>query len=363
VTSGFGWAVFAAMGVLTLGSCWAASASHTGATSAGAEAISVPTNPVSADAGLVKVQERTQWIPLRSGAEVNFLNASEAVGGGQKTLIANFATKTPAVLKQPAKLIESSDELFGRFVILTAEQNGYGQVVINVKKDAVKPGQPAFEDFVYARGANTVWLRQAGKEKWKVAQNPAYEAKPLQVLTLPGLGKIEIEAIAEIQPPSGARKALGIDIRTDTPSKNQLMKYREIRATWMEADRTTLLQRGYDLIAIQSFTTKRLGRFQVRDMAYVQIQREAGKGWPDMPALPPSAKSKRPLTAEGPQMDPAVLTAAISQAFQIAPGGLADPLATAVANLEVGEAAAVANLAPADPDVQARAFKVSTQPE
>jgi hypothetical protein len=350
-------AVSISIAVLAPAAVWASGASP------GTEAIAVPVAAPAAETGLVKVQERTQWIALRSGIEIAFVGASEQTASGQKTLIANFQAKNPSVLKQPAKLIESADELFGRFVILTADQNGYARAVINVKKDGAKPGQPAFEDFIYVRGANTVWLRQAGKEKWKIAQNPAYEVKPLQVLNVPGLGKIEIEAIAEIQPPAGARKALGIDIRTDTPNKNQMMKYREIRATWLEADRATLLQRGYDLVAIQSFTAKRLGRFQVRDMAYVQIQRESGKGWPDMPSLPPSAKSRPPLTAQGPQLDPNVLTAAIAQAFQVAPGGLADPLATAVANLEMGEAAAVANLAPADPEVQARAFKVSTQPE
>jgi hypothetical protein len=313
--------------------------------------------------GVVKVQSgASDWIGLRNGVEVAFLGAGETKAGAQRALFANFASKDPALVKQPAKVIDAADELFGRFVLLTAEQNGFSRVVVNVKKGDVKSGgatTPVYEDFVYIRGANTVWLRQAGNEKWKVAQNPKFEAPPVQVLTIPGIGKIEVEAIAEINPPNNARRAIGIDIRTDTPNKNQLQKYREIRATWLEADRATLQQRGYDLVAFQNFTAKRLGRFQVREMSFVQIQREQGKGWPDMPLLPPNKRSKPPLTAEAPAIDPEILTAAIGKAFQIAPGGLADPAATVVANLELVEDVAIASLAPVDAELNAKAFKVS----
>lgn len=314
------------------------------------------------EAQAIPVQNAQSWIALRNGVEVSFQGAGEAAGAAQRTLFANFSAKDPAVLKQPTKIIPAADELFGRFVILTADQSGFSRVVINVKKgDATVNGKtvPLYEDFVYVRGANTVWLRQAGKEKWKVAQDPKFDAPTVQVLNIPNLGRIEVEAIAEIHPVNGARRAVGIDLRTDTPNKNQLQKYKEIRATWMEADRASLLQQGFDQVAFQSFTAKRLGRFQVRDMAYVQIRREQGKAWPDMPLTPPTKKSRTPLTAEGPAIDPEILTAAIGKAFQIAPGGLADPAATALAALELVEDVAVASLAPVDPDLNAKAFKVS----
>lgn len=312
------------------------------------------------------VQTATTWIALRNGVEMSFAGAGELPAAGQRTLFANFMAKDAAVLKQPTKILDAADELFGRFVILTADQSGFTRAIINVKKGEVKTGGktvPVYEDFVYVRGANTVWLRQAGKEKWKVAQNPKFEAQPIQVLDIPNVGRIEVEAIAEINPSNGARRAIGIDIRTDTPNKNQLQKYKEIRATWLEADRATLQQRGYDQVAFQSFSAKRLGRFQVREMAYVQIQRDQGKGWPDMPVVPPTKKSRAPLTAEAPALDPAILTAAIDQAIQIAPGALADPAATAVANLELVEDVAVASLAPVDPELNAKAFKVSAPVE
>lgn len=326
--------------------------------------IPIPAESAPMAASAIPVQDAASWIPLRDGVEVSFLGAGETNAGAQRALFANFAAKDPKVVGQPAKIIAAADELFGRFVILTAEQNGYSRVVVNVKKADAKPGAaPVYEDFVYVRGANTVWLRQAGKEKWKIAQNPKFEAPPIQVLNIPNIGKIEIEAIAEIHPPNGARRAIGIDIRTDTPSKNTVQKYKEIRATWSEADRATLLQRGYDLVAFQNFSAKRLGRFQVRDMAYVQIQREQGKAWPELPLLPPTKKSRAPLSAEAPAIDPEILTAAIGKAFQIAPGGLADPTATALANLELVEDIAVASLAPVDPELNAKAFKISAPAE
>ena len=327
--------------------------------------MAIPAQTALGAAGeVIPVQQAApNWIGLRNGVEVNFMGASESTNAAQRTLFANFAAKDPAVVRQPAKIIDAADELFGRFVILTAEQSGFSRVVINVKKGEAKVGgAPVYEDFVYVRGANTVWLRQAGKEKWKVAQNPKFEAAPIQVLNIPNIGRIEIEAIAEIRPANGAKRAIGIDIRTATPNKNQIQKYKEIRATWQEADRATLLQRGYDQVAFQNFTAPRLGRFQVREMAYVQIQREQGKGWPDMPLLPPTKKSRAPLSAEAPAIDPEILTAAIGKSIQIAPGNLADPAATAVANLELVEDVAVASLAAPDPELQAKAFKVSTAP-
>jgi hypothetical protein len=335
----------------------AASSDLTVQTSAGGEALMAQAIPVQAS---------QSWIALRNGVEVSFQGAGEATGGAQRTLFANFTAKDPSVVKQPAKVIGAADELFGRFVILTADQSGFSRVVINVKKgDATVNGKtaPVYEDFVYVRGANTVWLRQAGKEKWKIAQDPKFSAPPIQVLNIPNLGRIEVEAIAEIHPSNGARRAIGIDLRTDTPNKNQLQKYKEIRATWMEADRASLLQQGFDQVAFQSFTAKRLGRFQVRDMAFVQIQREQGKAWPDMPLTPPTKKSRTPLSAEGPAIDPEILTAAIGKAFQIAPGGLADPAATALAALELVEDVAVASLAEPDPALNAKTFKISAPVE
>jgi hypothetical protein len=329
-----------------------------------------PTVPLPEQGTIFRRAETTpiqtaNWIGLRNGVEMAFVGASEARNAAQRALVANFAPRDPAVVKQPAKVIDAADELFGRFVILTAEQSGYSRVVINVKKADTKGAlaEPVYEDFVYVRGANTVWLRQAGKEKWKIAQDPKFNAPPLQVLNIPNVGKVEIEAIAEIHPPNGARRAIGIDIRTDTPNKNQLQKYREIRATWLEADRATLQQRGYDLVAFQNFSAKRLGRFQVRDMASVFIQREQGKAWPEMPVLPPSKKSRAPLTAEGPAIDPAILTAAIGKAFQAPTVTLNESVATAVANLELVEDAAMASLAEPDPELQAKAFKASAPAE
>jgi hypothetical protein len=340
---------------------WAAVAMSSLAAASGLT-VQIPDGGAPAPAELTPIQSTASWIALRNGVEVSFQGAGETTGAAQRTLFANFTAKDPSVVKQPAKIIDAADELFGRFVILTADQSGFSRVVINVKKGEAKANGktvPVYEDFVYVRGANTVWLRQAGKEKWKVAQDPKFDAPPVQVLNIPNIGRIEVEAIAEINASNGARRAIGIDLRTDTSNKNQLQKYKEIRATWMEADRATLLQRGYDQVAFQSFTAKRLGRFQVREMAYVQIQREQGKAWPDMPLTPPSKKSRAPLSAEGPSIDHEILTAAIGKAFQIAPGGLADPAATAVANLELVEDVAVASLAAPDPELNAKAFKIS----
>lgn len=303
------------------------------------------------------------WIALRGGVQVRFTGAGEekAAAATARSLFANFVVKDAAVLRQPAKMIETADEIFGRFVIVTADHSGFTRAIVNVQRGEETKGgvtKPVFEDFVYVRGANTVWLRQAGNKPWKVAQDAKYEASPAQVLTVAGIGRIEIEATAEIYPPAGVRRAVGIDIRTDTSDKNQLQKYREIRAIWMAADRKALIQMGVDHVAIQNFTAKRLGRFQVRQMAYVQIQREAGKEWPDMPQIPPGAgSSKPPLTADAPAIDPEFLTAAIGRAFQVEPGGLADPLASAVAKLDVGASPAFAALLDGDAVMKGRVFR------
>ncbi len=307
----------------------------------------------------VAAGEGQDWIVLRGKTALRFQNAGELKGNdaaGQRGLYTNFELRDPAAVKAGPDYLALADDVFGRFVILTAEQNGFTRVAVNFQRPG-KAGAPTYETFFYQRGKDAVWLRQKGAEPWKTAQDAAYAVKPLEVFKAPGLGTIEVEAVAEIVAPKGAKRALGIDIRTDTPHTNSLLKYREMRAAWLKADRKNLLDKGFDHVVIQNFTGKRLGRFQVREMVYLTIRREAGKDWPALPETLPGKPGGKLLTAEAPKLDTQALNTAIAQAFQAEPAPLTPSFTSALAGLSVGNARAVASLAPADDPLAQGTYK------
>lgn len=245
--------------------------------------------------------EEEKWIMLRDSIEVRFLGALDVTpdGGGTPEVVANFALKDQSLLEQHEKLIASADQLFGRFVLVAAEKGKRKRAGINFLISESGSGATKvqmFEDFHYARQENGVWLREAGSEPWKIAQDPNWVHPESEKVELPGLGPVEIDFVGSIFGPPTATKSLGIEMRTATSVKNVNGKYAEIRAIWYALDRAKLKADGYDFVEIQNFTDKKAGYFQVREYVYLRIARPAGGEWPEVP-VNPNADPNAPLTA------------------------------------------------------------------
>lgn len=243
--------------------------------------------------------EEEKVIELQDDVLVRYIGTFETKPqSGDAEGIVAFAFKDPTMLQQHEKVISASDQIFSRFVIVPAEKNKLKRAGVFFLISETKEGDPTiqkYEDFHYARGSNGVWLREAGDEPWKVAQDPNWTAPESEKLELAGFGTVDLDFVGPIFGPAGS-KAFGIEMRTDTPVDNDKRKYAEIRAVWLRLDREKLKAEGFDYVAIENFTDKRIGRFQVRMRYYLNIRRPAGGDWPDVPETPP-ADPNAPLTA------------------------------------------------------------------
>lgn len=240
------------------------------------------------------------WIQLRDGVKARFLTALESTDPGQpKTLVVNFVLSDPAVVADRTKVIEVADQLFGRVVLLTAEEKEYGRAVVNLLKSEKKMDDETvqvFEDFAYVRGKSGVWLRQAGKEPWKVAQNPNWTPPQPETVQL-STGPVYVDFIGEIFAPAGATKALGIELHSGTAVTNIPAKYTEIKEIWSRLDQAKLTEAGFDFVHLENYGEPLRGKFHVRKRVYVDITRMADGKWPVLPDTAPFKDGKEPLVA------------------------------------------------------------------
>ncbi len=240
------------------------------------------------------------WIQLRDGVEARFLTALESSDSSKaKALIVNFVLKDPKIVADHGKVIGVADQLFGRVVLVAAEEKNYVRAVVSLLKSEKKVGPEtvqAFEDFTYARAKDGVWLRQAGPEPWKIAQDPNWtQPKPetVQIST----GTVYVDFVGEVFPPAGATKALGVEMRSAKPVTNIPAKYNEIKEIWARLDQAKLAQAGFDFVHIENYSEPLRGKFHVRKRVYIDISRAPDGTWPVLPDTAPFKDGREPLVA------------------------------------------------------------------
>jgi hypothetical protein len=240
------------------------------------------------------------WLTLSGGVKVRFVTAversPESGASGSRELFVIFEFEDRTVLKDHAKLIDVADQLFGSVVVVPAETKGFKLAAVNFLTSDGSDGVQAVEDFHYARRDDAVWLRQAGTEDWKVAQDPAFTPPASETVDLGDAGVAEVSFIAEIDAPKGSTRAIGIEMRTDTPIASQAKKYQEVRALWNRLDIQKMKADGFDYADVRSYADRLRGRFQVRKYARLQIKRPSGQDWPTLPETMPTS-GKGPLIA------------------------------------------------------------------
>jgi len=230
-------------------------------------------------------------LDLADGYKFELLGAgdTQARVGNPKVIFLNVAVTDDKINADHKRLIEASDRMFESVLMGAAEKGYYKRATVNVRR----PGTTTYEDFVYMRGENEVWLRQAGKESWKVAQDPkAWVVPPSEKIQVDKFGTFAVDAAIEIDPPAGFTRAAEIDFVTKTSLIDTQRKYQEIKALWARMDRKQMKADGFDLIMFGNFTTPQLGRFHARRGFYVRIPRAANGDWPE---LPDSAPDNRDL--------------------------------------------------------------------
>jgi hypothetical protein len=221
--------------------------------------------------------------------------------GNPKSIYLNVAVSDDKIIPDRKRLIEASDRVFESVLMNAAEKGYYKRAVVNVRK----PGTDTFEDFLYLRGENEVWLRQAGQDSWKVAQDPkAWIIPPSEKIEIEKFGAFQVETSVEIEPPAGFTRAAEIDFVTKTPLIDVQRKYQEIKALWARMDRAQMRADGFDLIMFGNFTTPQLGRFHARRGFYVRIPRDAKGDWPELPDRAPDNRDM--LISKAPNADAAV---------------------------------------------------------
>ena len=240
------------------------------------------------------------WIQLRDGVKARFLTAFKSTDEATpKTLVANFVLNDAKLVTDHTKVIEVADQLFGRIVLLAAEEKDYKRAVVNLLRAEAKKGEDTvqeFEDFHYARGSNGVWLRQAGPEAWKTAQDSSWTPPKSEVVPL-ATGNVYVDFIGEVFPPAGSTKALGIELRSAVAVTNIPAKYNEIKEIWNRLDQAKLAAAGFDFVHLENYGEPLLGKFQVRKRVYVDITRKADGTWPVLPDTAPFKDGKEPLVA------------------------------------------------------------------
>jgi hypothetical protein len=241
-------------------------------------------------------------LDLGDGYRFELLGAgeTEARVAHPKTIYINVALNGDTVHADKTRLIEAADRLFESVLMNAAEKGYYKRAIVNVRQAAAS----TFEDFLYLRGADEVWLRQAGAAPWKLAQGPsAWKAPQSQNIEFEKFGTFAVETAAEIQPPAGFTRAAEIDFVTKTPLIDIQRKFREAKALWARMDRAQLTKDGFDLIVLGNFATPQRGRFHARKGFFVRIPRAEGGDWAELPDRAPDdrdvliSKRERPADA------------------------------------------------------------------
>jgi hypothetical protein len=231
------------------------------------------------------------WVPLQGDLKARLLSAIESTEGDEKELVANFVLSDPSVIADHTKVIDVADSLFARVVMLPAEAKSFKRASVNLLVSETTQGDTTvqkFEDFHYKRGDNTVWLRQAGTEDWKTAEDAAAWKAPESKEVVLTVGTVYIDFFGEIFAPKGATKGLGIEMRSSVPVTEIPRKYAEIRELWSRIDKAKLKADGFDYVRIENYGEPRKGRFQVRKDVFVQGIRPPESEWPELPEAMPN---------------------------------------------------------------------------
>ena len=270
-----------------------------------------------ASVAAVQAADQLETLDLGDGYQFELLGAGETLANiaNPKSIYINVALKDDKVLADHVKLIEAADRLFETVLMGAAEKGFYKRATVNIRRPgaAKTPAPtPTYEDFVYARGADEVWLRQAGNAPWKAAQDPKWTAPESEKIAVQGFGTFNVEMAIEIAPPEGFHRAAEVDFVTATPIVDIQRKYQEIKALWARIDRAKMRADGFDMILFGNFAEAQRGRFHARKGFFVRIPREADGDWPE---LPERAPDDRDLMISKNEIPADELTKTIRQTF------------------------------------------------
>lgn len=244
--------------------------------------------------------EPAEVLDLGDGYRFALLGAGETGTpvGNPKVIFINVAVTDETVHADHKRVIEAADRMFEAVVMQAAEKGLYQRATVNIRK----AGGKTYEAFTYARGADGVWLRQAGKEKWKTAQSAAWTPPKSKNVAVKGFGMFAVEAAVDIAAPDGFKRAAEIDFVTKSRLSDVQRKYAEIKALWAQMDQKKLKADGYDMIVFGNFSEPPRGRFHPRQGFFVRIPRTVDGAWPAMPDRAPDERetliSKNEVPAE-----------------------------------------------------------------
>jgi hypothetical protein len=291
-------------------------------------ASSVSAEPPRTGASELQGQPQQAIVTLKDGTKIIFLKGFtvDAQGApGSKALFGAFQLQDEALLSNHARLIEIADLLFGGIVIVGAEQQGYKHAALGfLRSQSAAAGATVelYEDFHYKRGDNAVWLRQAGSEPWKVAQDPnEWKAPTPEIVDLGEYGKAEQVFFGEIMGPPGRKKALGVELYTPTPARTG-RKIEELRAYWNSLDHDKLKADGFDTVMIQNYEERGRGKFHLRQMAFLVMAMFPNGEWPKLPDGPLTPEGTPVITAEASKSTFEIIAAKLGTS---APATLAAP--------------------------------------
>lgn len=230
----------------------------------------------------------TKSLDLGDGYRFELLSAGETPGrvASPKTLYINITLTDPSKYADKTRLIEGLDRVFETVLLNGAEKGYYTRARINLRK----PGTNAYQVIVYLRGDNSVWLRQAGTEPWMLAQSAKWTSPVSRKVDIKDFGTLMVEQTVSIEPPEGFKRAAEIDLVSKTNIVNLQQKFQEIKALWSLIDRKKMLDQGYDLVLIGSFSTPQLGRFHARKGFFIRIPRTANNIWAELPDSVPDSR-------------------------------------------------------------------------
>lgn len=229
----------------------------------------------------------------------------ELIGAGEtkarvahpRTIFVNVALADSLLYADKRRALEAADRVFESVLMNAAEKGYYKRATVSLRR----PGTAIYDDFLYQRGDNEVWLRQAGKEAWQKPQDPkAWSSPPAEKIEVQKFGTFAVEAAIEIDPPAGFRRAAEINFVTQTSLIDVQRKYQEIKALWARMDRAQMRADGFDLILFGNFATPQLGRFHARRGFYVRIPRSGDGDWPALPDRAPESRELLLSRAERP---------------------------------------------------------------
>lgn len=229
--------------------------------------------------------EPAEVLDLGDGYRFELLGAGETGSpvGNPKGVVIDVAVTDDKIHADHKRTIEAADRMFEAVVMQAAEKGLYQRATVNLRK----PGTKSYEAFTYARGADGVWLREAGKEKWKTAQSSEWTPPKSKNVTVKTFGTFAVEAAIDIKAPPGFKRAAEIDFVTKTRLSDIQRKYAEIKALWAQMDREKLKKDGYDMIVFGNFSEAARGRFHPRQGFFVRIPRGADGAWAQLPEHAP----------------------------------------------------------------------------